>query len=187
MRIPFDDHEGGFVQVRDGSDRRALADVTAEAATQLWKDSAFRREAASWSRANTTRQRDGVPGYAVGEGAVLSWVQPALSRAGRPIAMPEELVRLIEGSPVVLVIGSKDDSRASLLRAGEGMQRLLLRAAALHVPELRAAVARLSAAPAVQVVLRLGTATRCDRPLGGGCPRCSTWNYVARVMIGQLR
>lgn len=159
--------EGGFVQVLAPQARRELATVTALAAAQLWTDGGFRREAASWARTNTSGQRDGVPGYAEGEGAVHSWVQPALTRAGRPVITSEDLVELIENSPLVLVLGSRDDSRPSLLRAGASMQRLLLRATAgglaasylnagLHVPALRAAVARLSDVPAAQVALRLG-------------------------------
>ncbi|MGB8649561.1 MAG: nitroreductase family protein [Mycobacteriales bacterium] len=159
--------EGASVEVLDTSARTVLAELTEVSSAQLWNDGGYRRETAAWARGNSTSHRDGVPGYAFGEGALRSWLQPVLERSGRPEIAPRELAAMADEAPALVVVGSRDDNRASLLRAGAGMQRLLLRARAeglaasylnapLHVEGLRVQVARAAGVPAAQVVLRIG-------------------------------
>ncbi|MCW2616139.1 MAG: nitroreductase [Frankiales bacterium] len=160
--------EGAFVAPAEGAAHAEVVRLTVAAEESLWSDAAYRREAAAWSRANSTGQHDGVPGYASGLGAVRSWLQPTLAVAtGRPAWSLEEMLEAGYHAPVLLVIGSPDDSRPAVLRAGQAMQRLLLRARAerlaasylngsLHMPELRKDLGALVQVPAPQVVVRLG-------------------------------
>lgn len=160
--------EGAFVTVLDVTARDVLVRLDLEAEQQLWTDGEFRREAAQWARRNDTGQHDGVPGYAYGIGAVRSWLRPTLLRGGAARTMaPEELEAAGRDAAVVLVVGSPDDSTPAVLRAGQAMQRLLLRARAqhlaasylngpLHVPELRDQLGSVLGMPAPQVVVRLG-------------------------------
>lgn len=160
--------EGAFVALAEGEVHDAVVRLTFEAEESLWSDPSFRREAASWSRSNATGQHDGVPGYATGQGAIRSWLQPTLAvTTGRPAWSLEAMVEAGYDAPVLLVVGSPDDSRPAVLRAGQAMQRLLLRARAeklaasylngtLHVPRLRKEVGGLLEVPAPQVVVRLG-------------------------------
>ncbi|MCW2724874.1 MAG: hypothetical protein JWN35_1795 [Frankiales bacterium] len=160
--------EGAVVTPLDVAGQEALARLTAAAETELWEDGAYRREAAAWSRANDTSQRDGVPGYAYGLGAIRSWLRPTLCRtAGLPPWSAQDIAEAERGAPLVLVISATGDGRPAVLRAGAGMQRLLLRACsdgltasyvngALHVPALRRQLAALTQSARPQVVLRLG-------------------------------
>lgn len=160
--------EGALAVVVPAAAREALLQLTCEAERTLWTDGSFRREAASWFRDNAADQRDGVPGYAYGMGALRSWLQPTLERsAGRAPWSFEDLARAGRDAPVLVVVGARNDGRPATLAAGSGMQRLLLRARAeragasylnggLHVPALRAQLGVLIGMPAPQVVLRLG-------------------------------
>ena len=167
-------YEGAVVVVIRAADRGAMDDLTAEAEQQLWLEPAYRREVAAWSRPNGSRRTDGVPGFAHDLVGWRSWLQPTLIRSGRVESPDIEDVRAIEGAPLLLVVGSASDSPDALVRAGAGMQRLLLSArtqglaasylnAALHVPELRRELGRLVELDHPQVVLRVGYAAP-DRP-----------------------
>ncbi len=153
-------YEGAFAAVLDDAATSRLAALTSEAETSLWDDGAFRREVASWARTNSSGAPDGVPGFAHGLSAWQSWLEPARVRASGPAGA-------VVAAPLTMVVGAASDGRASLLRAGSGLQRLLLTArtlglsagylnSALHVERLRPAVGRLAALDHPQVVLRLG-------------------------------
>ena len=148
-------YEGACVDVLDERAQRRLADLNAEAERLLWADGPFRREVASW----TGRRRSG---SSQDLKAWQAWSEPAqeLDAPPTPEARPE---------PLVVVVSSVSDSRAALLRAGCGLQRLLLVArtlglsagfldAALHVEALRATVTRELGIDHPQVVLRIGYA-----------------------------
>ena len=168
-------YEGAFVAELDAEVTSQLAVLNHEAEGLLWTDTSFRREVATWTRRNTTRDEDGVPGSAYGLKAWQSWLEPARLRTGRASAQEQQEERAaLEGAPLTFVLASTDDSRTALLRAGCGLQRLLLAArtmglsagylnAALHLEPLRAAVARLIDLDHPQVILRLGYAN-VDRP-----------------------
>lgn len=167
-------YEGAPVVVLNDSERRDLGRLNREATTTLWPDRAFREELASWSRNNATSRTDGVPGFAHGLGAWQSWLEPGRLRAGSSTVLEDEDLRqTLEDAGVTVVIGAASESRIALLRAGAGMQRLLLRAtshgvaasyrnAALHVPGLRQSLSRAVQLDHPQVVLRLGYAERAQ-------------------------
>lgn len=162
--------EGATVTVLNHAERTQLTGLNKEAERRLWLDSAFRREVAAWSRSNNTSRSDGVPGYARGLKTWQSWIEPTRTRRARAVlpAMSEDRPAT-QQAPVLLVIGAADDTRQALLRAGAGMQRLLLFArsvdlaasylnATLHLEDLRQAFGRAIGLDHPQIVLRLGYA-----------------------------
>jgi nitroreductase len=161
--------EGASIAVLDDRERTQFAALNEHAESRLWVDPAFRREVASWSRTNTSSRSDGVPGFASGRTMWQSWLEPAWLRAGLAGTDDEARREAVDGAPVLLVIGAANETTEALLRAGAGMQRLLLYArsvglaasylnAALHVPELRRAVGRSCQLDHPQVALRIGYA-----------------------------
>lgn len=162
--------EGALVSVLGPRERGELDRLSAGAVQIVLLDHDVQQEVASWTRPHG-QPSDGVPGPAHGLSTLRSWLEPARLRHGLSrTSRVEEALYAAEPSATVLVLGSADDSPASLLRAGAGMQRLLLRAtacglaasyrnAALHVPELRRELARVLQLDHPQVVLRIGIGT----------------------------
>jgi hypothetical protein len=181
-------YEGAPVAVLDDAARSAVQLLNTRGSDQLWRQTAFRDEIASWSRSNTSKRTDGVPGFSHGLTTLSSWLEPSRLRSGRStVAVTEAAAQDRDPAPVLLVIGAADDSHEAVLRSGAGMQRLLLRAtdlglaasyqnAALHVPELRRALARAVDLDHPQVVLRVGyghggrPGPRSADRLGSGAP-----------------
>lgn len=161
-------YEGALVAVLSEGEQDQVRALNADAAEQLRGRPDFRREVAQWSRSNASDRTDGVPGYSHGLGSVRAWLEPGRVLAGRSHVATDELrAQALDRTPLLLVVGSAGESRDSLLRAGSGMQRLLLRAtqlglaasyqnAALHVPEQRGFLARAVQLDHPQVVLRIG-------------------------------
>lgn len=158
-------YEGGLVAVVGPEERPAVDALTEDAERRLWVEPGYRREVAAWSRPNGGHRQDGVPGYAHELVGWRSWLQPALVRHG--LAAPQGAGSAQD--PLLLVLGSAGDAAPALLRAGAGMQRLLLAArssglaasylnAALHVPELRRKLGRAVGLDCPQLLLRLGYA-----------------------------
>lgn len=185
-RLPMDDrplpdglfdalrHEANFgnawlEEIVDPSDREQLADLVAEADRFQWADKMFRRELAGWMHPNRGDQHDGLPGYSLGAGDLMSHIGPLVVRtfdhgAGRAAKDREIAI----GSPALAVMGTAGDDPETWLNAGQGLARLLLRARAnevwasflnqpVEVPSIRSRVAELvGRTDAPQIVLRLG-------------------------------
>jgi hypothetical protein len=161
-------YEGAPVAVLSHEEQDLVQVLNADAASWLESQTPVREEVAGWSRSNSSSSPDGVPGSSHGLSTWQAWLEPARMRAGRSrVAADERAAQALDRTPMLLVVGSAGESRDSLLRSGSGMQRLLLRAthlgvaasyqnAALHVPELRADLARALQLDHPQVVLRLG-------------------------------
>lgn len=164
------EHEGAWlVLVSDLEEKAWLADLIASADRRQLADRRFRRELAAWVRPNLSRRRDGIPGAALGLGSLASLGAPLVLRTfdvgGGRAAKDRELAL---GSPVLAVLGTRDDATVDLLRGGQALARLLLlaRAAgveasflnqAVEVDDLRPALERVVKAPGrAQLVLRMG-------------------------------
>ncbi|MGW4528290.1 Acg family FMN-binding oxidoreductase [Amycolatopsis sp. NPDC004378] len=127
-------------------------------------DPAFRREWDSWT-ARAPDCRDGVPEYAAGATPSTNggWVLRDFGSSPRD--------RTDHSEPLVVVIGSFDDTPADRVRAGQAMQRVLLTATAagfdasfvsqpVEVPVVRTELrALLGGGLWPQIVLRLGRGT----------------------------
>jgi len=149
--------------------REALGDLVAAADLRQLDDGRFRRELAAWIHPNRSEARDGMPAYALGIPALLSGVGPFVVRTfdvGRGIAARDR--KLLDGSPSLFVLVTEEDGTADWLRAGQALDRVLLRAAQeevsasflnqpVEVPDLRPSVAALSGRDGfAQTVLRMG-------------------------------
>lgn len=158
-------YEGAQVAVVGPAERPAVDALTEDAERRLWVEPGYRREVAAWSRPNGSSRPDGVPGFAHELVGWRSWLQPTMVRAGvtSPLATPSP------ADPLLLVIGAASDHPSALVRAGAGLQRLLLAArtsglaasylnAALHVPLLRRELGRAVGLDHPQLLLRLGYA-----------------------------
>jgi hypothetical protein len=145
-RLPFEDRslpeqlgpalesaaraEGTWLHVfRTSEARTAVADLIAEADRLQMVDKRFRRELAAWLRPNWSDRGDGMPGFALGLGDVMSAAGPLVVRTfdvGRGQAARDQ--ELAVGSPMLALLGSHRDTGADWLAAGQGLARVLLRA-----------------------------------------------------------
>lgn len=170
--------EGAWLEVVTGEDRRAaLAELIAEGDRRQAADPSFRRELAAWIHPSRTRSRDGMPGHALDLGDLASYAAPFLVRTfdwgDRRAARDRQLAR---GSPVLAVLGTGTDGVPAWLRAGQALDRVLLRATAdgvsssflnqpIERPELRPRVQQLvGRAGQPQLVLRMGYGPEVEEP-----------------------
>ena len=116
------------------SQRAELAEIIAQADREQWSDPRVRRELAAWIHPNRHVSRDGVPGYAVGMGDLMSATAPIVMRTfdlGGGVAAGDRDIAL--GSPLLAIIGTKSDNSKDWLAAGQALMHLLLRATAQGV------------------------------------------------------
>jgi hypothetical protein len=161
--------EGARLVILDAAQRGAAADLIAEGDRIQWANRSFRREMAAWTHSNGSRRADGIPGYGLGYGDVLSYAGPIVMRTfdlgeGRAARDRE----IATGSPVLAVLCTDEDTTHDWLVAGQALERVLLRATAegiaasylnqpIEVPELRPRLSQaLGHAGVPQLVLRLG-------------------------------
>jgi hypothetical protein len=156
--------------VDDRGDREELTALVVKADRMQFSDPEFRQELAQWIRPHhPTSSRDGMPGYALGLGPATSVLAPLVIRTFEvsegQVASHQEL---IAGSPVLAVLGTREDRQLSWLQAGRALAAILLlatdhdvRASFLNQP-LEVGVLRnrvrglLDNEGVPQVILRLG-------------------------------
>lgn len=156
----------------DDASRHAIAERVAEADKQQLASDAFRRELAGWLHHNRTGSLDGMPGYALGFGDLMSLVAPLVVRTfdiGEGVAARDR--DLAEHSPALCVLSTNADHHDDWIRTGEALQHLLLEATRrgfaasflnqpVEVDRLRLDLAQHVGARFPQVLLRLGKPTR---------------------------
>ncbi|HEY7686671.1 MAG TPA: hypothetical protein VH833_11245 [Gemmatimonadales bacterium] len=122
--------EGAWLHLfRTKQARLAVADLVAEADRLQMADKRFRRELAAWLRPNWSDRGDGMPGFALGHGDVMSAAGPLVVRTfdvGRGQAARDR--ELAVGSPMLMLLGTARDTSTDWLAAGQGLARVLLRA-----------------------------------------------------------
>lgn len=142
--------EGAWLHVfRTAAARSAAADLVAEGDRWQMADKRFRRELAAWLRSTWSTRPDGLPAYTLGFGDVMSAAGPLVVRTfdiGRGVAARNQ--ELVTGSPMLALLGTRRDTPADWLTAGEAIAHVLLRAQVdgvsasflnqpIEVPELR--------------------------------------------------
>ncbi|MBI4501119.1 MAG: nitroreductase [Gemmatimonadetes bacterium] len=161
--------EGAWFRPLGSGARSAAAELTAEADQLQMADRRFRQELADWMHPNRTASRDGMPGYALGLGDIMSAAAPLAVRTfdmgdGQAARSKD----LIANSPLLAVLGTEGDSVKDWLAAGQALEHVLLRAQmenvsasflnqAIEVADLRprlAAIAGRKDYP--QILLRMG-------------------------------
>ena len=114
--------------------RHAVAAWVSEGDRVQMADRQFKRELASWVHPNRARSRDGIPGYAFGFGDLMSLAGPFAIRTfntGKGQAAMDR--QLAEGSPVLAVLGTENDTPSDWLPAGQALASILLCARAENV------------------------------------------------------
>lgn len=171
--------------VPEGEPRQSLAALVAQADRDQVADCRFRRELAHWIRTPAGHQaphNDGIPGEALGMPGLIANVGPFLVRTfdtGALFAARDR--QLAINSPLLIVLGTEEDTPDSWLKIGWALSDLLLFTtsegivssflnAPIEVAELRPQVAEaLGQAGYPQLILRLGYGDPADptprRPL----------------------
>lgn len=162
--------EGAVLHVlRDERQKNALAELIAEGDRRQGRDPRFRRELAAWVHTSRAHSRDGLPSSALGFGDLLGYAGPFIVRTfdwGRGQAARDQ--QLAQGSPVLLVLSTEDDTEAAWLQAGQALDIVLLqgRAYDLHASYLNQPIEVAALRPRVadlldaggypQLILRMG-------------------------------
>lgn len=173
--------QGAWMERLHPTQKTKIAALIDEADQLQYGDPAFRRELAHWLGSVASRRRDGIPfvekeyGSKLPFGVIRALRSPGLGESFG--ALEEELVN---GAPIVAVIGTDSDDPGAWLSSGQALEAVLLHAThlglsaaflnqVLELPELRGRVAELlerSGYP--QMVLRLGYP---DAPVLHAAPR----------------
>lgn len=115
--------------LQDEASREAVSDLQSEADRALFSDAAYRRELASWMRANRDRRPEGIPGYAFGFGALASRAAPtALRHLNLWRSQARKDRARILAAPHLAVIATPGDAPRDWVAAGEAADHVLLRA-----------------------------------------------------------
>ena len=123
--------EGASLRPVEDPQRVAVAELIAEGDRLQWGSARFRSEVAEWTRVNTTRRGDGMPGYSSGMSDAASlFLSLVLRLADSGPAEASRDRRRALGSPVLLVLSTRGDETRDWLAAGEALQRILLDATA---------------------------------------------------------
>jgi hypothetical protein len=124
------EREGAWLEFLQSEESRfRIADLVAEADRVQWQDKQFRRELSQWLTPNSSRRRDGIPGYAQGLGDFVSEAEAFLVRTfdlGKGRAARD--AEVAKHSPALAILGTPGDSRQDWLNAGQALSRVLLRA-----------------------------------------------------------
>jgi hypothetical protein len=152
--------------------RHALAELVAEGDRRQMADKRFRRELAAWIHANRSYSHDGMPAYALGIPGLLSSAATFFIRTfdmGDARAARDR--DIAEGSPLLVILATGDDTPDDWLHAGQALEHVLLQAASegvyagylnqpCQVAELRSRMPELFELQGVpQLVLRMGYGT----------------------------
>lgn len=117
--------EGVWLDVLNGTDRKAAGELVSKGDAAQWADPRWRRELASWMH---SRRK--------GDGLTMPWLAvPAAQMVVRTFDMGKGIGAkdgdIAEHSPLLVVLGTKEDRQADWLRAGQGLERVLLTATKL--------------------------------------------------------
>lgn len=155
--------------VRFEEERFELADLIAAADEIQWRNKSFRLELAAWMHPNRDQSRDGMPGYAIGLGDLLSHAGPLVARTfdlgnGRAARDRDLAIH----SPALAVLFTDGDTEKDWIDAGRALARVLLRARSedvwasflnqpVELGELRVKVAQNARKEGqAQLILRMG-------------------------------
>jgi hypothetical protein len=156
-----------FRILKTDEERRRLIELIERGDRAQMANPGFRRELAAWLRPSRPPAPDGIPGYALGLPLIASYLGPFFVRwfdMGKSQVMKDR--RLTEGSPVVAVLGSDNDTPSDWLATGQALSAVLLTARSegvwgafmnqpVEVAELRPHLAELIRG-LPQIVLRMG-------------------------------
>jgi len=108
-------------------DRKKIARIVRQADILQSKDKAFCRELAAWVHTNRTRSHDGMPAYCLGMHGIKASMGRLVIRSfdwGEGQAAKD--VELAQGSPMILILGTRSNSFKDLVMCGEALGIMLL-------------------------------------------------------------
>lgn len=162
--------EGAWLSLIQERERREEIIRLVEEGHRLhWADEKFRNEMSTWLSANRNLSPEGMPSYTLGARSITAYAGPLMTRAldwGDLQAEADR--RLIEEAPLLVVLGTKEDTPRDWVVAGQAMERVFLRARAegvwsspfsqpTEVPALRERLRKIVGVEHVpQLVFRLG-------------------------------
>lgn len=179
--------EGAWLhRVYDGEQKHAVAELVAEGDFLQASDKRFRRELAAWLHSNRSRSGDGIPGYALGMSDIASYLGPFMVRTfdwGEGQAAKDQ--QLAEGSPLLMVIGTREDTTQEWLRAGQALARMLLRAtsAGVHASYLNQPIEVEQLRPQLTELVKAEGFPQLLLRMGYGQPTSSTPRRPVEEMI----
>lgn len=160
----------GATMVRlDPGQKQLLSGIVDRADRLQFGDPAFRAELSHWLAPTGSSRRDGIPFVEKEYGSALPFTVARALRSphiGAEFGAQES--ELISGAPVVLVMGTREDTPGEWLGCGEALEAVLLHATmeglsaaflnqALEIPALRGELAEMIPSLGYpQMVLRLG-------------------------------
>ncbi|AFY55502.1 hypothetical protein Riv7116_3023 [Rivularia sp. PCC 7116] len=167
------EQEGAWLHiVKKGTVRHQVSELVVQAEHLLMNDPNYRKELANWIRPANNNTHDGMPAYAQGIHEYLDFATPLFAMVLRTFDLGDSIAersrKLVEQSPAIVVLGTKNDTQAGWLAAGQALERILLRGQAvglrssflnqpIQVPHLRSKLSQiLSQSGFAQIILRLG-------------------------------
>ena len=165
--------EGAWLHiVRKCTVRHQVSELVVQAEHLLMADPNYRQELANWIRPANNNTHDGIPGYAQGIDEHFDFATPLFAKVLQTFDLGNSLAersrKLVEESPAIVVLGTKNDTYNNWLAAGQALERILLRSQAvglscsflnqpIQIPQLRSELSKvLSQSGFPQIVLRLG-------------------------------
>jgi hypothetical protein len=126
--------ESNIVFVEDRDQMNEIAKLTEEGTIATLSRQDFKEELSHWVRNDWTRQPDGMPGYAMGMPAPLSFVSSLMVRLA-PIHKQEgpKAKKQVESASAVAVILTSNDNAPDWLKGGQFLEHLWLEVTAAHV------------------------------------------------------
>lgn len=123
--------EGIELVILDSADGRSVMSTLVEQANGvLLADPRYRRELAVWS--HPQRVYDGIPNSPLGLPRVMDFAEPLGGMETSASAVAREVVdeekRKVNAAPLIACFCSRGDAREDWLRAGQGLERVLLEA-----------------------------------------------------------
>lgn len=147
--------EGCWLHIlQNENQKKVVADLIAEGDRLQWSNKQFRQELAKWIRNRDSSTDDGMPGYAFGmpDVPVVDLMSLVGSFAMRTFDMGKiqatKDYQLAVNSPVLVAIGTENDTPKAWLSAGQALGKILLQSRAqeiwasflnqpIEVPQLR--------------------------------------------------
>jgi hypothetical protein len=165
--------EGAWLYlVKGNTKRQMMADLVVQADCLQMADPKYRDELTSWMHPSGSKSHDGIPAYGFGVSEYLDFARPLFALVLRTFNLGNSIAErsryLVTQSPTIVVIGTNGDTSADWFKAGQALERILLRASTvglsgsflnqpIQVPDLRVQLGKLlnkNGYP--QIVLRLG-------------------------------
>ena len=178
--------------VDDKAARASLVDLIMQADREQMASSAFRKELSQWMRAKGRTGMGcqvGIPTDLLGQRGLAAYVAPLIVRTFDVGAMQAAAdSKLTEGSPDIVILTTRSDTKSSWLATGRALARLTLSAMAAgrycaymnqpcEVPTLRRALAgQMQTDEYPQLVIRLGLADPVHR-----APRMPVADVLSRA------